>query len=48
MYFNDSYWIFNKNFIDDTIDNVLEKKPEEKIWRVVRDTKCPEMQFPCY
>ena len=30
------------------IDQVLEKKPEEKIWRVVRDNKCPEMEMPCY
>lgn len=27
---------------------MLEKKPEEKIWQVVRETKCEEMSFPCY
>ena len=27
---------------------VEEKKPEEKIWRVVRDNRCPEMEMPCY
>jgi len=48
MHLNGSYWIFNKNYVDDQIDNVLEKKPEEKIWRVVRDTRCTEMEIPCY
>ena len=43
-----SYWIYHKNFIDDDIDQVLEKKPEEKIWRVVRETRCPELEIPCY
>jgi len=45
---NGTYWVFNKNYVDDQIDAVLEKKPEEKIWRVVRDTHCPEMDIPCY
>lgn len=45
---NGAYWIFHKAFADDQIDQVLEKKPEEKIWRVVRDNKCPEMEMPCY
>jgi len=48
MHLNDSYWIFNKNFVDESLDQVLEKKPEEKIWRVVRDTRCPEMDIACY
>lgn len=43
-----SYWLYNKNFIDDGIDSVLEKKPEEKIWRVVRENYVPEMEYPCY
>ena len=43
-----SYWIYHKNFIDNDIDAVLEKKPEEKIWRVVRETRCPELEIPCY
>ena len=43
-----SYWIYHKNFVDEGIDAVLEKKPEEKIWRVVRETRCPEMEIPCY
>jgi hypothetical protein len=30
------------------MDAVLEKKPEEKIWRVVRENKCPEMDVPCF
>lgn len=34
--------------MDETIDNVLEKKPEEKIWRVVRDNRCADMEMPCY
>lgn len=27
---------------------MLEKKPEEKIWKVVRENGCPEMDVPCY
>ena len=45
---NGTYWVFNKNYVDESIEQVLEKKPEEKIWRVVRDTRCPEMDMPCY
>lgn len=48
MHKNGAYWIYHKNLVDETMDQVLEKKPEEKIWRVVRDTKCPEMEMPCY
>ncbi len=49
MYQKDgSYWIYHKNFVDENVDQVLEKKPEEKIWRVVRETRCEEMEIPCY
>ena len=27
---------------------MLERKPEEKIWQVVRETYQPDMEFPCY
>jgi len=46
--FNGNYWIYHKNFVDSQIDQVLEKKPEEKIWRVVRENICAEMEIPCY
>ena len=45
---NGSYWLYHKHLVDENIDQVLEKKPEEKIWRVVRDNRCPEMEMPCY
>ena len=45
---NGTYWVFHKNYVDENADQVLEKKPEEKIWRVVRDNRCPEMDTPCY
>ena len=48
LYFNSHYWIYHKNFVDSQIDQVLEKKPEEKIWRVVRENICAEMETPCY
>lgn len=48
MHKNGAYWLYHKNLIDENIDSVLEKKPEEKIWRVVRDNRCPEMEMPCY
>ena len=47
FYDNGAYWFYHKNHIDEAIDNVLEKKPEEKIWRVVRDQKDPDMNVPC-
>ena len=37
-----------QRIINENIDQILEKKPEEKIWRVVRDNRCPEMEMPCY
>jgi len=46
--FNGNYWIYHKNFVDSQIDQVLEKKPEEKIWRVVKENICAEMEIPCY
>ena len=39
-----AYWLFHKNFVDSAADQVLERKPEEKIWRVVREHPShPEM-----
>lgn len=46
--YNGNYWIYHKNYIDEAIDQVLEKKPEEKIWKVVRENVCPVMDVPCY
>ena len=39
-----------KVFIDGAISAGLsyQKKPEEKIWKVVRENVCPEMDVPCY
>jgi hypothetical protein len=34
--------------IDESSESVLERKPEEKIWQVVRETQYPEMSIPCY
>jgi hypothetical protein len=34
--------------IDETSEAVLERKPEEKIWQVVKQTFPPEFDFPCY
>lgn len=45
---NGSYWIYNRTLVDSQLEATLEKKPEEKMWRVVRETKCPEMDVPCY
>jgi len=44
MHREGAYWLFHKNFLDTTADQVLERKPEEKIWRVVREHPAyPEM-----
>lgn len=45
---NGSYWLYHKNFADENIEQILEKKPEEKIWRVVREIRNPELDIPCY
>ena len=38
LYRNNSYWMYHKQFIDEGVDQVLERKPEENIWQVVRST----------
>jgi len=48
LHLNGAYWVFHKNYVDENVDQILEKKPEEKIWRVVRDNRCPDMEMPCY
>lgn len=39
-------WLFHKNLIDDTLDQVLEKKPEERLWLVVAGNKSSDFDFP--
>jgi len=34
--------------IDEQTEAVLERKPDEKIWQVVKQTFPQEMDFPCY
>ena len=46
--YSGNYGFITKNYIDEAIDHVLEKKPEEKIWKVVRKNVCPVMDVPCY
>lgn len=48
LYRDGSYWVFHKQLIDETLEQVCERKPEEKIWQIVRETMCAEMDFPCY
>ena len=48
FYNNDHYWVYHKNFVDETAQQVSESKPEEKIWQVVKKTTNPEIDFPCY
>ena len=40
------YWLFHKHYIDENLQDVLEKKPEEKVWRIVRECSVPEMESP--
>lgn len=39
LYKDNSYWIFHKNLIDETAEAVLERKPEDKIWQVVKQIR---------
>jgi len=41
------YWLFHKHYVDEILQDTLEKKPEEKCWRVVRECSIPEMDRPC-
>lgn len=38
LYKDNSYWLFHKALIDESSETVLERKPEEKIWQVVKET----------
>lgn len=42
------YWLFHKHLIDEGLQDVLEKKPEEKAWRVVKEVynEIPELETP--
>ena len=42
LYQDGKYWLFHKNFIDENAESVLEKKPEEKVWRVVKEIRSSE------
>lgn len=46
--FNGNYWIYHKAYVDSTIDRVSETKPEEKIWRVVKEIHINEPESPAY
>ena len=39
LYKYNSYWIYHKNLIDENAEAVLERKPEEKIWQVVKQIR---------
>ena len=30
-----TFWLFHKYLIDDNLDNILDCKPEDKIWIIV-------------
>ena len=34
-----SYWLYHRQQVDEKHENLLEKKPEEKLWRVIRRAK---------
>jgi hypothetical protein len=33
------FWIFHKNPVDETLEQVLDKKPDERLWLVVSENK---------
>jgi hypothetical protein len=39
LYRDNSYWIYHKNLIDENAEAILERKPEEKIWQVVKQIR---------
>lgn len=39
------YWIFHKALVDESLEQILDKKPEEKLWIVVAAHKSPEFNF---
>jgi hypothetical protein len=42
---HDSFWIFHKNLIDDSLAHELLHKPEERLWLSVASNRLPQYKF---
>jgi hypothetical protein len=45
---NDYYWVFHKNLIDEYNEQTLLKKPEEKLWKIVKTNFIAGLDFPAH
>lgn len=45
---NKEYWVYHKNLVDETQDQVIHKKPEEKLWKLVKTNYIPGLDFPAH
>lgn len=48
LYRQGQYWLYHKAIIDETHGVILEMKPEEKLWLVVKQNYCIGIEQPCY
>ena len=42
------FWIFHKSLIEDYNEQNLEKKPDEKLWKIVKTNLIPGLEFPAH
>lgn len=48
LYSEGSYWLFHRPLVDETTAAVLERRPEERVWLVVKAQHNPHMDYPCH
>ena len=45
---HDSFWLFHKQMIDENLNELLEKKPDERLWLNVSTYHVPDYNFATY
>jgi hypothetical protein len=45
---NGDFWVFHKNLVDDSQEQVILKKPEEKLWKIVKTNYIAGLDFPAH
>jgi hypothetical protein len=48
IYNTGGFWIFHRSLVDETLDAVLEKSPEQKLWLVVAQNTSSDFDFPAH
>ena len=42
------YWVFHKNLIDESHEALLEKRPEDRVWRIISPEEDKESSYPSH